>query len=120
MFEVVLTVHIVLCVMLILLVLLQQGKGADIGATFGRGASDTIFGTTGLATTITKVTTAVAVSFMITSILLVRMYRQKVYLRSKAPSAVETDLLKGSAVVKHAPAGESAQAPKESKEQGKK
>lgn len=74
MFYVVFTLHIVLCVTLVGLVLLQQGKGADMGAAFGGGSSNTFFGAAGATAFITKLTTGVALSFMFTSILLVNIY----------------------------------------------
>ncbi len=61
--------HIFVCAALVLIVLLQAGKGASIGAAFG-GASQTIFGSPGAAGFLTKITTAAAVLFMITSIFL--------------------------------------------------
>ena len=62
-------IHIVLCFFLIVVVLLQSGKGADMGAAFG-GASQTVFGATGALTLLHKVTTVTAVMFMFTSLLL--------------------------------------------------
>lgn len=59
-------VHIVVCVALIMIVLLQTGKGADMGAAFGGGSSQTLFGSTGASTFLSKATTGVAVVFMIT------------------------------------------------------
>ena len=53
-----------------MIVLLQTGKGADMGATFGGGSSQTLFGSTGAATFLTKSTTFVAVAFMVTSLAL--------------------------------------------------
>jgi len=61
--------HIFVCVALILIVLLQAGKGASMGAAFG-GASQTIFGSPGAAGFLTKITTVAAVLFMMTSIFL--------------------------------------------------
>ena len=61
--------HILVCVALILIVLLQAGKGASMGAAFG-GASQTIFGSPGAAGFLTKITTVAAILFMITSIFL--------------------------------------------------
>lgn len=61
--------HICVCVLLIAIVLLQQGRGADMGATFG-GGSNTIFGASGADTLLTKVTTGCAAFFMISSLLL--------------------------------------------------
>jgi preprotein translocase subunit SecG len=63
----VMIVHILACVGLILVVLLQAGKGASMGAAFG-GASQTVFGSSGAATFLAKMTTVVAVLFMITSL----------------------------------------------------
>lgn len=74
MFTVLLTFHLLLCLTLIGLVLLQQGKGADMGAAFGGGGNNTVFGASGGADFITKVTTWSAILFMVTSILLVRNY----------------------------------------------
>jgi preprotein translocase subunit SecG len=61
--------HVVVCFALILIVLLQAGKGAEMGAAFG-GASQTIFGSTGAMGFLSKLTTVAAVIFMITSLLL--------------------------------------------------
>ncbi len=61
--------HIVVAVSLILFVLLQAGKGAGIGAAFG-GSSETLFGASGPAGILGKLTTAAAVLFMTTSLLL--------------------------------------------------
>ncbi len=62
--------HIIICVSLILSILLQSGKGADLGAAFGGGSSQTIFGSTGAAPFLNKVTTGIAVAFMVTSLIL--------------------------------------------------
>ena len=59
-------VHVVVCILLILVVLLQAGKGANMGAVFG-GSSQTIFGSSGPGTFLGKMTTAVAIIFMLTS-----------------------------------------------------
>ena len=63
-------VHIIVSIMLILIILLQTGKGADIGAVFGGGSSQTVFGSTGASTFLSKITIVAAVTFMVTSILL--------------------------------------------------
>src|SRR3989338_9456726 len=68
MVSLIITLHIFVCVLLILVVLLQAGKGADMGSTFGAGGSQTVFGSGGAAPFLTKLTTAVAVIFMLTSI----------------------------------------------------
>jgi preprotein translocase subunit SecG len=59
-------VHVIVCVILVLVVLLQAGKGANMGAVFG-GSSQTIFGSSGPGTFLGKMTTAVAIIFMLTS-----------------------------------------------------
>ena len=64
------TIHIIVCVALIMIVLLQTGKGADMGAAFGGGSSQTLFGSTGASTFLSKATTGAAVIFMLTSLAL--------------------------------------------------
>jgi len=66
---IVLSIHIIVCVSLVLLVLLQHGKGADMGATFG-GSSQTVFGSDGPVPLLNKITTVAAVVFMVTSVVL--------------------------------------------------
>lgn len=61
--------HVVACFVLIVVVLLQTGKGADIGAVFG-GSSQTIFGSSGAGNLLTRLTTWTAVIFMVTSLFL--------------------------------------------------
>jgi preprotein translocase subunit SecG len=65
----VVVVHIVTCVMLIGVVLLQQGKGADMGAVFG-GSSSTVFGSSGAGSFLSRLTTGLAIVFMLTSLTL--------------------------------------------------
>ena len=65
-----LTIHILGCLSLIGIVLIQGGKGAEVGAAFGAGASNTIFGASGGQSFISKMTTGVAVIFMLTSLTL--------------------------------------------------
>jgi preprotein translocase subunit SecG len=61
--------HLVICITLIMIVLLQTGKGSEIGAVFG-SSSQTLFGSTGGSTFFGKLTAAVAIVFMITSLVL--------------------------------------------------
>jgi len=78
--------HVIVCIAIIMIVLLQTGKGADIGAAFGGGSSQTLFGSTGASTFLSKATTVVAVIFMITSLSLA-------YISShKKGSSVMTDV----------------------------
>ncbi len=67
MFTLILIVHIIVCFFLIFIVLVQSGKGAELGAAFG-GSSQTLFGARGAATFFSKLTTIAAVIFMITSL----------------------------------------------------
>jgi preprotein translocase subunit SecG len=60
--------HLLVAFGLILIVLLQSGKGADIGAAFGGGSSQTVFGGRGAATFLSKLTSVMAVLFMLTSL----------------------------------------------------
>jgi preprotein translocase subunit SecG len=60
-------IHLLVCIFLVSIVLLQHGKGADIGATFG-GGGESLFGTEGPVPMLNKITTAAAVIFMVTSI----------------------------------------------------
>ena len=78
--------HVVVCIALIMIVLLQTGKGADMGAAFGGGSSQTLFGTTGASTFLSKATTVAAVVFMVTSLTLA-------YISShQTPGSVMTDV----------------------------
>ena len=61
-------VHVVVCLALVLIVLLQTGKGSDIGAAFGAGASQTVFGSQGSGGFLSKLTAAAAIVFMLTSL----------------------------------------------------
>ncbi|MBW2568278.1 MAG: preprotein translocase subunit SecG [Deltaproteobacteria bacterium] len=63
-----LILHVIACITLIMIILLQTGKGADMGAAFGGGGSQTLFGSSGASTFLSKATTIAAVVFMITSL----------------------------------------------------
>ncbi|MBM7063065.1 preprotein translocase subunit SecG [Pseudomonas sp. UL073] len=65
---VVVVLHLLAALCVVLLVLLQQGKGADAGASFGAGASATVFGSQGSATFLSRVTAILAAAFFITSL----------------------------------------------------
>ena len=99
-------VHIVVCIALIMIVLLQTGKGADMGAAFGGGGSQTLFGSTGASTFLSKATTVAAIVFMLTSLVLayISSHRQADSIMQKAPAPVEQS----------APATQSEAAPQES------
>lgn len=72
----VIVIHVAVCLALISIVLLQHGKGAGIGAAFG-GSSQTVFGSTGAAPFLAKLTAGVAILFMLTSMTLTFIGRQK-------------------------------------------
>lgn len=64
----VIIIHVIVSIALIMIVLLQTGKGADMGAAFGGGSSQTLFGSTGASTFLSKATTVAAIVFMLTSL----------------------------------------------------
>ncbi len=72
-YEVVLVFHVILAVCLVVLVLLQQGKGADVGAIMGSGGANTLFGVGGASSLLVRATTGIAICFMLTSVLLVKL-----------------------------------------------
>lgn len=71
------TVHIVACIFLILLIVLQHGKSADLAATFGGQGSETAFGPRGAATALSRGTAWLATIFMITSLSLTVMIARR-------------------------------------------
>jgi preprotein translocase subunit SecG len=64
----ILAVHVLLALMIIFLVLMQRGKGAEAGAGFGSGASGTVFGARGTSTLFSKLTAVFAALFFLTSL----------------------------------------------------
>ncbi|MBT7764775.1 MAG: preprotein translocase subunit SecG, partial [Gammaproteobacteria bacterium] len=66
--SIIVIVHIVVAVAIVGLVLLQQGKGADAGASFGSGASQTVFGSSGSGNFLVRATTVCATIFFVTSL----------------------------------------------------
>ena len=85
----ILGVHVILAGLIIGLVLLQRGKGAEAGAGFGAGASGTVFGARGASTLFSKLTAVFAAMFFITSLTLA-------YMTTKTPS-VPTSVLERAA-----------------------
>ncbi|HOW56690.1 MAG TPA: preprotein translocase subunit SecG [Smithellaceae bacterium] len=84
--------HVVISIALILVVLLQAGKGASMGAAFG-GSSQTVFGSSGAGTFLGKMTAAIAIIFMLTSLTLTytssRRPSSSLMEKVKAPAAAE-------------------------------
>ncbi len=70
-------IHVIIAIALILIVLLQTGRGSDMGAAFGGGSSQTLFGSSGSSGFMTKLTTIAAVVFMLTSLVLAYTYSHK-------------------------------------------
>ncbi len=70
MYQLFLIIHVVVAITIIGLVLIQHGKGADIGAAFGSGASNTVFGSQGTGSFLFKLTGGLALTFFVTSVLL--------------------------------------------------
>ena len=66
--QIILIFHIVLAVGIVAFVLMQQGKGADAGASFGSGASQTVFGSSGSANFMSRTTAILATAFFVTSL----------------------------------------------------
>lgn len=94
--------HIVVALSLILFVLLQAGKGGGIGAAFGGGTSDTLFGAGGPAGILGKLTTGAAVIFMVTSLLL-SYFGSRLETGSIVPTAPVKARTKSSAPIKPGP-----------------
>lgn len=68
--QLILMFHVLIAVALVILILLQQGKGAEMGAAFGSGASQTLFGSRGSGSFLMKVTGALGFLFFLTSLTL--------------------------------------------------
>jgi len=91
--EFITAIHIITCIVLILAVLLQSGKSADLAGAFGGGGSQTVFGPRGAATFLSKITTISAVLFMVTSLGLWMLSAKgtgSVVGGEEAPAATET------------------------------
>jgi preprotein translocase subunit SecG len=95
----ILVVHILLALMIIGLVLLQRGKGAEAGAGFGSGASGTVFGARGTSTLFSKLTAVFAAMFFATSLTLAYLGART----TNEPTSVLERAAQGAAVVTPAP-----------------
>jgi preprotein translocase subunit SecG len=97
MWTIIVLIHVIVAIALILIVLLQTGKGADMGAAFGGGSSQTLFGSAGATPFLGKLTTVAAVVFMLTSLSLA-------YLSSRRPtSSIMSDAAPPAQEVQEAP-----------------
>ena len=97
-------VHILVCIGLLPIILLQSGKGGGVSAVFGGGSSGTVFGSRGASSFLTRMTTASAIIFMVTSLGLSYISSKS---RSVVPKAPPAAAQTGAA----APAGEQSSAP---------
>ena len=100
-FSTILLIHILAAVGVIGLVLVQHGKGADMGAAFGSGASGSLFGSTGSANFLSRTTAVLAAVFFITSLSLAFIASN----RPKTSGSVMQDAVKSSPVSVPVPAG---------------
>lgn len=99
----ILVVHVLVAIAMTAFILLQQGKGAEMGASFGAGASQTVFGAAGATSMLTRITAALAAVFFVTSLTLA------IYARKNAESyGMLPDV---PAAVEQAPAGDVPAAP---------
>ena len=96
-------IHVVVSITMILVILLQTGKGSDIGAVFGGGSSQTLFGSSGPTSFLNKLTAGAAILFMITSL----------FLAYFAGSSGAKSIMKNAPPVHTAPAPEAPALPQE-------
>jgi len=78
MYTLAVVIHVLVCFLMIASILLQSGKGAEIGAAFG-GSSQTVFGSRGPGTFLSKVTVAAAIVFMLTSLGLAILSKERTF-----------------------------------------
>ena len=106
MFILVVTIHVIVSLVIIGLVLLQAGKGADIGSAFGGSGSQAVFGSMGTPTVLGKATAVVAAVFMITSFgLSIMSHRRAVTIMpASGPAAPATPPAPGAPAAAPAPA----------------
>lgn len=86
----VITLHILACLFLIAVVLLQQGKGQDLASAFGGGGTQTAFGPRGSATVLSRATTILAGVFMVTSLTLSMMRPTRSGVLDQVPGVAPT------------------------------
>jgi preprotein translocase subunit SecG len=98
-----LVIHVIIATAIIALVLLQHGKGADMGASFGSGSSGSLFGASGSANFLSRTTAVLATIFFASSLVLTYVYAHK-----SAPKGVLDSVLKSAPA---APAGETKDVP---------
>lgn len=116
MYTLAVVIHVFVCFLIIGAILLQAGKGAEIGAAFG-GSSQTVFGSRGPGTFLSKVTVAAAIIFMLTSLGLAVLSRERTFSSTvidlnkqdtSASPAPQPEAKPGEAEPQPAPSGEGA------------
>jgi preprotein translocase subunit SecG len=108
----ILVIHVLAALVLVGLILLQHGKGADVGAAFGSGASGSLFGATGSANFLSRTTSVIAIVFFVTSLGLTYFSTRKPESKgvmSTQPAVPEKSL--PAQIPPTAPAGEAAPSP---------
>ena len=101
MYTLIVILHVIVSIAMILVILLQTGKGSDIGAVFGGGSSQTLFGSTGPTSFLSKLTAGAAILFMVTSL----------FLAYFSGSGSSRSIMKGAPPVSTAPAAPAPAAP---------
>jgi preprotein translocase subunit SecG len=103
--SVVIVLHLLGAIGIVVFVLLQQGKGADTGASFGSGASGTVFGSQGSSTFLSRVTAILATAFFITSLGLAYYAKQKAEVMNEAglPNPAVLEVQKKEALIEDVP-----------------
>ena len=115
MYIVLVILHVIRCLGIIGIVLLQSGKGADIGSAFGGAGSQAVFGSMGTPTVLSKITGAIAVAFTITSFTLALMGGERGGSVIREPAAGPTAPAPGATPAPPAPAPPSTPAPADKK-----
>lgn len=85
--------HVLVALVIVGLILLQQGKGAEMGASFGSGASQTLFGASGSGNFFSKMTAIFAFVFFVTSFSLAVIAKQNANLGEDIPAVLEEEVL---------------------------
>ena len=88
-----LSFHVIIAVLIIVLILVQKGKGADMGSAFGAGASGTIFGAKGSANFLSRTTAILATIFFITSLALAYLNKGTVELESSVLDKIQPETI---------------------------
>lgn len=84
--------HVLIALLIIGLIMLQQGKGAEAGASFGSGASQTVFGSSGSGNFFSKMTAVFALLFFVTSFSLAVIAKQSAQVEEALPELIETQV----------------------------